>query len=93
VRRVRRYIEYNNIRLLVVGFEFFEIVAIIAIKNKQLIFTLRMRYYIEIKVLNPIYTFLISNLIIINYYNTLISRKVILLILISEVILPGQDNK
>jgi len=79
--------------LLVVGFEFFEIVAIIAIKNKQLIFTLRMRYYIEIKVLNPIYTFLISNLIIINYYNTLISRKVILLILISEVILPGQDNK
>ena len=93
MRRVRRYIEYNNIRLLVVGFEFFEIVAIIAIKNKQLIFTLRMRYYIEIKVLNPIYTFLISNLIIINYYNTLISRKVILLILISEVILPGQDNK
>jgi len=48
-----------------------------------------MRHYMEIKVPNPIYAFLISSLAIISYYNTLISWKVILSILISEVILPG----
>ena len=60
-----------------------------AVKDEQPIFALRTRYYMEIKMPNPIYTFLINSLAIISYCNTLISRKVVLSILISEVILPG----
>jgi len=44
---------------------------------------------VEIEVPNLIYTFFISNLPIINYYNTLGGWKVVLLILISEVVLPS----
>jgi len=47
----------------------------------------------EIKIPNLIYTFLISNPTIISCYNTLISRKVVLSIPISKVILPSQDDK
>ena len=86
---MRRYIEYNNIMLLVVGLEFFGIVAIVAIKNKQPIFTLRIRCHMEIKVLNLIYTFLISNLPVINYCNALGGWKVVLLILICKIVLPS----
>jgi len=86
---VRRYIKCNNIILLVVGFEFFGVVAIVAVKDKQLIFALRIRCYIEIEVPNPIYTFLISSLPVIGYYNVLGGRKVALLILIGEVVLPS----
>ena len=43
----------------------------------------------EIKVPNPIYTFFISSLPVIGYYNTLGGRKVVLLILISKVVLPS----
>ena len=86
---MRRYVECDNIILLAVGFEFFGVVAIVAVKDKQLIFTLRTRYYMEIKVPNPIHTFLISNPAIISCCNTLVGRKVALLIPIGEVILPG----
>jgi len=75
--------------LLAVGFEFFGVVAIVAVKDKQPIFTLRIKYYIEIEILNPIYTFLISNPPVIGYYNAPGGRKVVLLILISKVILPS----
>ena len=75
--------------LLAVGFKFFGVVVIVAIKDKQLIFTLRIKYYIKIEILNPIYTFLISNLPVISYYNTLKGWKIILLILISKVVLPS----
>ena len=51
--------------LLVVGFEFFGVVAIVAVKDKQPIFALRTKYYVEIEVPNPIYTFFISSLAII----------------------------
>ena len=30
---VGRYIKYNNIILLVIGFKFFEVVAIVTVKN------------------------------------------------------------
>jgi len=47
----------------------------------------------EIEVPNPIYAFLISSLPVIGYCNTPGGRKVVLLILISEVVLPSQDDK
>jgi len=90
---VRRHTKCNNIILLAVGLEFFGVVAIVAVKDEQPIFTLRTRYYIEIKVPNPIHTFLISSPPVINYYNTPGGRKVALLIPINEVVLPSQDNK
>jgi len=90
---VRRYTECNNVVLLVVGLEFFGVVAIVAVKDEQLIFALRTRCCMEIEVPNPIYAFLISNLPVISYCNTPGGRKVVLLIPISEVVLPSQDNK
>jgi len=90
---VRRYAECNNVVLLAVGFKFFGVVAIVAVKDKQPIFALRTRYYMEIKIPNPIHTFLISNPAIISYCNTPISWKVALSIPIGEVILPGQNDE
>ena len=86
---VRRHIEYNNIILLAVGLKFFKVGAIVAVKNKQPIFTFRTKYYIEIKVPNLIYTFLINSPPVICYYNTRGGRKVILLIPVGEVVLPS----
>jgi len=75
--------------LLAVGFEFFGVVAIVAVKDEQPIFTLRTRCCMEIEVPNPIYAFLISSPPVIGYCNTLKGRKVALLILIGEVVLPS----
>jgi len=86
---VWRYIKCDNVILLVVGLKFFRVVAIVAVKDKQPIFTLYTRCCVEIEVLNPIYTFLISNLPVISYHNALGGWKVTLLILISKVVLPS----
>jgi len=53
------------------------------------VYTLSTRYCVEIEVLNLIYIFLICCLAIISYYNTLVSREVILFILVGKVILPS----
>ena len=63
--------------------------AIVAVKDKQPIFALRTRYYMEIEVPNPIYTFLINSPPVISYYNALGGWKVVLLILVSKVVLPS----
>jgi len=60
-----------------------------AVKDEQLIFTLYTRCCVEIKVLNLIYAFLISNPPVIGCYNVLGSWKVAFLILISKVVLPS----
>ena len=86
---MRRYTECDNVVLLVVGLEFFGVVAIVAVKDEQPIFALCTRCCMEIEVPNPIYTFLISNLPVISYCNTLGGRKVVLLILVGEVVLPS----
>jgi len=86
---VRRYIKYNNIILLVVGFKFFGVMAIIVVKDKQLIFALYIKCYMEIKIPNLIYAFLISSLPVINYYNAPGGQKVALLIPIGKVVLPS----
>ena len=86
---MRRHTKCNNIVLLAIGFEFFGVVAIVAVKDKQPIFALRTRCCMEIKVLNLIYAFLISSPAIIGCCNAPIGRKVVLSILIGEVILPG----
>jgi len=65
------------------------VVVIVAVKDEQLIFALCTRYYMEIEVLNPIYTFLISNLPVISYYNALEGWKVAFLILVGKVVLPS----
>jgi len=84
---VQRYTKYNNIILLVISLKFFKVVVIVAVKDKQPIFALRTKYYIEIKVPNPIHTFLISSPAIISYYNTPSLREVALFIPISEMVL------
>ena len=75
--------------LLVVGLEFFGVVVIMAVKDKQPIFALCTKYYVEIEVPNPIYAFFISSPPVIGYYNTPGSRKVALLIPISKVVLSS----
>ena len=90
---MRRHAECDNVVLLAVGFEFFGVVAIVAVKDEQPIFALRTRCCVEIEVPNPIYAFFISSLPVIGYCNALGGWKVALLILISEVVLPSQDDK
>jgi len=51
--------------------------------------TLYTRYYVEVKMPNLIYAFLIRYLAIVGYYNTLVGREVALFILVSKVILPS----
>jgi len=75
--------------LLVVGLEFFGVVAIVAVKDKQPIFALRTKCYVEIEVPNLIYAFFVGSLPVIGYYNAPGGRKVTLLIPVSEVILPS----
>ena len=89
MRGVRRHVECDNVVLLAVGLEFFGVVAIVAVKDKQPIFTLRTRYCVEIEVPNPIYAFLISSPPVIGCCNTPGGRKVALLILVGEVVLPS----
>jgi len=43
----------------------------------------------EIEMPNPIHTFLIGNLAIIGWYNTLGLREVALFILVGEIVLPS----
>ena len=54
MRRIRRYVKRNNIILLVVELEFGRVVALIAVEDQQLVFAFHIRYYIEVKVLDPI---------------------------------------
>jgi len=75
--------------LLAVGLEFFGVVVIVAVKDKQPIFTLRTRCCVEIEVPNPIHAFLVSSPPVIGYYNALGGQKVALLIPVSKVVLPS----
>ena len=54
VRRIRRYIERNDVILLVVELEFGRVVAFVTVEDQQLVFAFRTRYYIEVEVLDPI---------------------------------------
>jgi hypothetical protein len=51
VRRVERYAESNNLILLIVLLEIKQVVALIAVNNKQLISAYNSPFYILIKVL------------------------------------------
>jgi len=51
---MRRYIECNNLALLVVELEFGRVVALVAVEDQQLVFAFRTRYYIVVEVLDPI---------------------------------------
>ena len=86
---MRRYTKCNNVVLLAVGFEFFGVVAIVAVKDEQLIFALRTRCCVEIEVPNPIHTFLIGSPTIIGWYNTPGLREVALFIPVGEMVLPS----
>jgi hypothetical protein len=47
------------------------VVAFIAVKDKELIFAFNIKRYMQIEILNIIYTCFIYSLVIISYYNTL----------------------
>jgi len=84
---VWRYIECDNIILLVIGLEFFRVVVIVAVKDEQLIFALYTKCCVEIEVPNLIYAFLIGSLAIIGCCNTLGLWEVVLFILVGEMVL------
>jgi hypothetical protein len=54
VGRVRRYIERNDIVLLVVKLEFGRVVTLMAVEDQQPVFTLCPGCYMVIEVLDPI---------------------------------------
>ncbi len=86
---MRGYIKRDDVILLAIELEFGRVVAFIAIKDQQPIFALRLRRYIAIEVLNPIQAYYISSLAVIGGYDILVSRKVALGVLVSEVVLHG----
>ena len=51
---MRRYIERDDVILLVVELEFGRVMAFIAVEDQQLVFALRTRRYIVVEVLDPI---------------------------------------
>jgi hypothetical protein len=51
MRQVRRHIESNNLVLLIVLLEFKQVIALIAINNKQIIASYSPPLYMRIKVL------------------------------------------
>ena len=51
---MQRYIEYDDVVLLVIELEFSRVVALVAIENQQPVFAFRPRCYIEVEVLDPI---------------------------------------
>ena len=54
-----RYAENQNIIIFIMGFKSIRIIALVAVKNKKLIYTLRARFCILIKIFYLIYTQLI----------------------------------
>jgi len=51
---MQRHTKRNDIVLLAIELEFGRVVAFVAVEDQQPIFTFRTRYYIEVKILNPI---------------------------------------
>ena len=90
---MRRHTECDNVVLLAVSFEFFGVVAIVAVKDQQPIFALRTSCCMEIEVTNLIHAFLICSPAIIGCCNTPVGREVALFIPVGKVILPSQDDK
>jgi len=90
---MQRYIEYNNIVLLVIELEFGRVIAFVAVEDQQPIFAFRTRYYIEVEVLDLIQANGIGRPAIIGSCDTLVGWEVVLGIPIGKVVLPGQDNK
>ena len=84
---MRRYAERNNIVLLAIELEFGRVVALVAVEDQQPIFAFRIRYRMEVEVLDPIQANGISRLAIIGSYNTPVGGEVVLSIPVSEVVL------
>ena len=64
-------------------------VALVAVKDQQPIFTFRTRYRIEVEVLDPIQANGIRGLAIIGSYDMPVGWEVVLGILVGEVVLYG----
>jgi hypothetical protein len=72
VQQVERHIESNNLILLTVLLEIKQVVALIAVNNKQLISAYNSPFYMLIKVLQLLQAKLIYCLAVLRDYNNLV---------------------
>ncbi len=75
VRQVGRYIEGNNVVILVVELEVSQVVAVVAIKDKEAINPSYSSFSILVKVLNLFQASLVSCLTVFGCYNNLVLRQ------------------
>ena len=68
-------------------------VALVAVEDQQLVFAFRSRRCIEVEVLDPIQANGIGSLAIVGGCDTLVGWEVALGVLVSEVVLRGQDDE
>ncbi len=90
---MQKHVERDDIILLAIELEFRRVVALVAVEDQQPAFAFYAKCYIAVEVLDPIQAYYISSLAIIGSYNALVGREVALSILVSEVVLPSQDNE
>ena len=84
-----RYIERDDVVLLVIELEFGRIVAFVAIEDQQLVFAFCTRRYIEVEVFDLIQAYCISSLAIVGSCDALVGWEVVFGILVGEVVLCG----
>ena len=93
MRRINRHVESQNIIILIMGFKSIRIIALIAVKNKKSIYTLRARFYVLIEMFYSIYTQFIIYSTVITNSNLSIARDCRVFILKKKVIFYFNHDK
>jgi hypothetical protein len=90
---VRRHAESNNLIIFVVILKLQQVIALIAVNNKQLVATNYSLLCMPIKVLQLRKPKLISRLAVVRDTNNLVVRYISVLVLACEVVMRLKDNK
>ena len=90
---MQRHTESDNVVLLAMELEFSRVVALVAVKDQQPVFTFYTRCYIDVEVLDPIQAYYIGRPAVVGGCDTPVGWEVALGVPVSEVVLRSQDNK
>jgi hypothetical protein len=89
VRRMRRYVECDDVMLLVVALEFGRVVTLVAIEDQQPVFALCPGRRVVVEVLDPIQAYYIDGPAIFGGRDTPVGWEVAFGIPVGEVVLRG----
>ena len=93
IKRISRYAESQNIIIFIINLKFIRIMTLVAVKNKKLIYILRARFYMLIKIFYLIYIQLIIYLTVIINFNFLIIKNCRVFVLEEKIIFYFNYNK